>query len=417
MTPGHLNLRALSASDTIRRFAAVVPSLWPDTKVHWGIHTNVGHFDATSDPNSEVTAKALAEVLKWTDGREYALCSRIDLRRERDPKEQIVYATTDGLRATVEIKNASGARIAEIAAALEAQFDFIGIADVVKQIDLSSPEATALALREASVTDLHAQLSKLGSLLSTVTERDVELRQRRVAELDAEYQARVSAFEAERAKTLEEDEQKRQAMQAQLNQQESELRQRISEFDARESKFVRRDLLAKLTELLDQFGTFSLSEDTTKKRRPVTIAVFVMAAAFIALALGAGWNYFATLDLHYLPASTAGLLGFSATMLFYLKWSDRWFREHADEELQSKRYKADMLRASWAAELAAEWAKEGKDVPPELLEVFARNLFVNAPLGETEHPADALLGLLKRTQKLDVTKDKVTLEAGGTEPK
>lgn len=223
-------------------------------------------------------------------------------------------------------------------------------------------------------------------------------------------------FEQQRVAKLEADERQRKEAQEELQRKEAELQQRIAEFENRVSKLVRRDLQEKLTKLLDEFGTFKLSADTARKRRPVTIATFVMITAFIVLAVIAGYDYLTTLDWHYLPTASTGVLGFSATMLFYLKWSDRWFREHADEEMLSKRYKADMLRASWIAELAAEWEKEGKEAPREMLEVFARNLFVNAPndRGEVEHPADSLFGLMKRVQKVDVGKDRVTVEAASS---
>ena len=298
---------------------------------------------------------------------------------------------------------------------LEEHFSFLAPQQLTEQVASRDPGLAPLLLREAAVGDLHAQLARLGSLLGSITARDVELRKERMAELDEAHKERMEAFEVERKKALEEVAAQRRRDAAELQQKEAELQVRIEAFETRESKFVRRDLLAKLTELLDQFGTFKLSQETDRKRGPVKWAALAMAALFFALAVIAGYDYLTTLDWHYLPLSSAGLLGFSATMLFYLKWSDRWFREHADEEMQSKRYKADMLRASWIAELAAEWAKDGKQAPPELLDVFARNLFVKAPdLGETEHPADAIFGLLKRAQKLEVSKDRVALDASAS---
>ena len=137
-----------------------------------------------------------------------------------------------------------------------------------------------------------------------------------------------------------------------------------------------------------------------------------MALLFASLGTMGAIRYFATLDLHYLGPLTGGVLGLSATALFFLKWSDRWFREHADEELASKRYKADMVRASWIAELAQEWVVEGHEPPKELLHVFARNLFQDrAGHGDTEHPLDQMLGLLKRANKVDLSKGRIAIDA------
>jgi hypothetical protein len=397
INPKELGLRTLSTHELLRRCVVVAHTIWPRQKVTWQIETNVGTFNFAEVTDVAATETALRELKALAANKDYVICAFVLVRRQGDPAESFRYSTPDGIRASIEIKSSGSGRVAEIVESLSQHFDFVPFTNLFGGVDPASPELAALQLREASVADLHAQLSKLSSLLTTVTERDVELRAKRMAELDAEYRARLANFERERASMLERDEQQRQTKQEELQRREAALQARIEEHDARESKLVRRDLEKELKKLLDDFGKFSLSEDTTKKRIPVTKAVVVMATLFLALAVVAGYAYFTTLNLHYLPATTAGLVGFSATMLFFVKWSDRWFREHADEELQSKRYRADMLRASWIAELAAEWVKDGKDAPPELLEVFARNLFATLPdIGETEHPADALLGLLVR---------------------
>lgn len=156
---------------------------------------------------------------------------------------------------------------------------------------------------------MHVQLDKLGTLLATLTERDVELRRTRIAELEAEFQERLSKFERERTQALERDEQQRQARLAEIEQAEAVLKQKQAEYDARESKMVRRDYLKKLDALLDNFGTFKLSDATSKKRRAVHIATIGMVVAFAALAVVGGYDYLTTLDLKYLPVSSAGLIG------------------------------------------------------------------------------------------------------------
>lgn len=417
MNANLLNLRALPLSDVIMAFMNTVSAVWPGMRTAWSVHTNIGNVTGTYAAQSDGPKTGLAELLACANERDFVVCSLIEVKPADEPyqKESVKYQSANGILATVEIRMQNTSRAILLVHTLENHFTFIAPQNLVNEVKVQQPELAALQLREAAVGDLHAQLKKLGDLLTSITERDLELRKQRMAELDAQQAARVLEFESERKKILEEDERQRKSLVEELQRKESELKERIEAFETRESKFVRRDLLAKLTELLDQFSTFTLSKDTTRKRRPVTVAALAMATLFGGLAVVAGYDYLTTLDLHYLPPLSVGVLGSSATMLFYLKWSDRWFREHADEELQSKRYKADMLRASWIAELAAEWAKEGKQAPPELLDVFARNLFANAPdLGVTEHPVDALLGLMKRAQKVDVGKDRFTVEASGS---
>lgn len=397
MNPSQLRLKALRADDLIDRIVRVAPALWPNTQVKVDMQTNAGSvsFAAASD----AVADQLATLRQFSIDHSFVECANAQVQLVGGG-ENINYGTPDAVLAHFDVNAQSSPRKFEIVDKLRGHFDFISSKDVVTRVNPTDHALAALKLREASVEDLRVQLDKMGTLLGTLTERDVELRRKRMAELEAEHQERLTKFEADRAQTLERDERQRQAKLDELEQAEAALKQKQAEFETREAKFVRRDLLRKLDALLDSFGTFKLSTETDAKRKPVRMAAKFMAVIFLLLAGIGGGMYFYTLDMHYLPASTAGLIGFSATMLFYLKWSDRWFREHADEEMQAKRYKADMLRASWVAELASEWAKEGKEVPAEMVGVFARNLFSVAATTDVEHPAETIVGLVKK--KLDI---------------
>jgi hypothetical protein len=109
-----------------------------------------------------------------------------------------------------------------------------------------------------------------------------------------------------------------------------------------------------------------------------------------------------------------GTVTLFATLIYYLKWNDRWFREHAEGEFASKRYKSDMLRASWLAELVSERAQAKQpDLPPELLEAFTQNLFRGStPLAEAEHPFEQLTSLIKHAKELKIGKGELSLRAG-----
>jgi len=99
--------------------------------------------------------------------------------------------------------------------------------------------------------------------------------------------------------------------------------------------------------------------------------------------------------------------------IYYLKWNDRWFREHADAEFAAKRYKADILRASWIAELAGEWkkTKEGEPLSPLLVDAFTRNLFTDVSVsGPSEHPLDEMTSLLKRASEVQFGKSGFSLK-------
>lgn len=100
------------------------------------------------------------------------------------------------------------------------------------------------------------------------------------------------------------------------------------------------------------------------------------------------------------------------TALFYLRWLNRWFEQHAQAEFKLKQFQLDIERASWLVETALEWdSSEGKELPKELLENLSRNLF-NADdekIDQVRHPSDELASALLGSAS------KVRLNLGGNE--
>jgi hypothetical protein len=118
--------------------------------------------------------------------------------------------------------------------------------------------------------------------------------------------------------------------------------------------------------------------------------------------------------LPFLPAASVTLV---TTFVYYLKWNDRWFREHAENEFAAKQYQADILRASWVAELVSEWqAEANSDLPAELVTAFTRNLFrETGGARESEHPLEAITGMMKRVTAVTVGKGSLSVR-GDSEP-
>jgi hypothetical protein len=94
-------------------------------------------------------------------------------------------------------------------------------------------------------------------------------------------------------------------------------------------------------------------------------------------------------------ALTAGLV---STAVFYIRWSNRWFEQHASEEFRLKRLSLDLDRASWLVETAMEWKDhKGTEIPNVLVERLSAGLFEpekpkEAPLHPADQLASALLG-------------------------
>ena len=135
-------------------------------------------------------------------------------------------------------------------------------------------------------------------------------------------------------------------------------------------------------------------------------------AAFFAWRLIA----FSNPDPRFLFPLSAGILTFVSTLIFYLRWTDHWFKEHSHAEFQNQKFAADILRASWVAELFFEGdTKEGVQLPPELLGSFTRGLFVdNYASSNKHHPIDNLLDFASKFQKIKL--DKTGCEITSNQP-
>lgn len=221
--------------------------------------------------------------------------------------------------------------------------------------------------REATVASLEATNQKL--IEDTVTfRRDVD--------------AKAAAAETQRKQELE---QARAALAAEFEAKQKELEARAIELEAykktlddRQSKHARRALRETLQNVLTDRGKqFSLTKDTTGKRT----VVHVLFGSLIAVSLG---YLVATLvdvwgepyDALIAARVVLGVAGTAAAFVLYIRWSDQWFREHANEEFRLKRMSLDVDRASWIVETALEWQQENQQpIPSQLLEQLTRDLF------------------------------------------
>jgi hypothetical protein len=86
------------------------------------------------------------------------------------------------------------------------------------------------------------------------------------------------------------------------------------------------------------------------------------------------------------------LIGLAAALVFYIRWNDNWFRQHADEEFRLKRLELDIDRASWVVEMALEWQEEkGSIIPQELIDRLTSNLFIDQDRrAPPKHPSEDL---------------------------
>ncbi len=314
------------------------------------------------------------------------------------------YACDNGIHARIVLQPLdSSNRWGTIADAIAEKVNLLPYVGLIGGTSMGSGHQAALEIRERSVADLHAHLSKLSDLMSDLTKREVDSRRALVAEHEALYIERRQKLEAEH-----------EARVVEMEARERALQERQKDFDSREAKLLRRKNQDRLEDFLNSLKGSSgdISDEARKKRKPIFWAIVAMAIVFSMIAAFSGWHYFTTLDLHYLIPFATSLAALSATAVYFLRWSDRWFRMHAENEMQARRYRADMLRAAWVAEFVQECVADGKEAPRELVEVFARSLFqTQGQYGEVEHPIEQVLGLLKRANKIDIGKGRIAIES------
>jgi hypothetical protein len=247
--------------------------------------------------------------------------------------------------------------------------------------------------------------------LQSVTEELLFGIHKRQHELDEQFQQRIDVLNTqteERRKALQNQHEERQAA---LGNQESDLKKRLAEFETNESKYLRRQLRRDMLQVLEGFKSkFEVTAGTRNLRWPVMIFSLTMLVGFgtlMSVSFYQSFKIFGSPDISKI--NTVGMivlatkqLGLTAAFVgvawFFLRWNDRWFRQHADAEFMFKRLGLDINRASWVVEMAMEWkAEKGTDIPTELLDRLTRNLFkeVSGRGDEGEAPptvADIILG-------------------------
>ncbi|CCK74953.1 hypothetical protein OLEAN_C07770 [Oleispira antarctica RB-8] len=91
---------------------------------------------------------------------------------------------------------------------------------------------------------------------------------------------------------------------------------------------------------------------------------------------------------------SAGAIG---SVIFLIRWMNRWFELHSQSEFELKYFELDMERASWIVETSLEWKDaKGTAIPSELLDSLSKNLFSQdkEKLDPLNHPADQLASAL-----------------------
>ncbi len=416
-----LYVKALSAGELTERLARLAQVTFPNEGVSLTVDLNAGvSLQIGNHTAHEIASMAEVKTFIHTFGDEpHLIVKSASVRSNQHSNYYVNYATTDGLVGTFDV-NLPGdpERAARNFDFINNEFAITSAKDVISgRMDAS--EAAGLQLRERSVSDLKEETAKLAKFLGELARRDAEWRREVQEKLEADYhELRTKLDEEARQKesALEETDRKRRES---LAKEREAFAAEVNKFEAVESKRMRRDLLKKIQDVLDNAKDFSLSEKTSEKREIIHTYTKWLIRISAGLVILFAYIFFESVskaengapDWKVYPPLAVSIATLVSSFVYYLKWNDRWFREHADQEFAISRFRTDILRASWVAELVSEWQTETEEaVPPELVAAFTRNLFRDGgPSRENEHPLEAITGAMKRVTSVTIGKDRISL--------
>jgi hypothetical protein len=323
---------------------------------------------------------------------------------------------------------------------------------------------------EALLSQHNSMLSKLEQLNSDLLVKTQEKSQ----DLESSYQEKLRALENKYSEKSDELEQiyssktttlndDHSALISEVEERNKELDERASQLDDRDNTHVRREIRDKmLDDVKSRIDNFGVSEATGNKRTPVFTGMLFLIITFGLLlaytiweagsvhketmfqleairnvsALGVEgidkleikpetWAKVSATDvdrsaLYWLWMRMAifsfGLIG---SILYYIKWQNRWAENHSDSEFQLQQFYIDVNRANWAIESCLEWRKETDSaIPTVLLDSITKNLFSNdsKDLEQVVHPSDelasALLGSASKL-KMNVAGNEIEIDKPG----
>lgn len=291
-------------------------------------------------------------------------------------------------------------------------------------------------------------LSRLESLNEDLIRKNSEFR----SKLEAQFDDSKRRVEQEYIEKKQQIESEGKIIAAQIAEKERELEARLKIIDDRDNTHVRRAIRDKmLDDVKQRIDNFGVSGATASKRDPVgkgiklligTILILLLWTALEILLLDGKYTFVDLLRISSIVKSpvinnalansntnteltggnahiywlwtrfTIYSLALIGTILYYIRWMNRWAEQHICSEFQLQQFYVDINRANWVIESCLEWRKStDTEIPTALLDSITRGLFVNNQ-SEPErvmHPADELASALIGTAS------KLRLKAGDNE--
>ena len=267
--------------------------------------------------------------------------------------------------------------------------------------------------RDAQMSVVNSLQQATENLIVKAAEKNAELdkaRSLRFEKLEGDLRAQI---DAER-KAMQTD---MEAKNAAISERERAFAEKELAFNTKEARYVARQ---KQQEQIDQIknwlNDWSLTKGTTQKRRPIFWAYISALAITGGLAIYATYRNYELLKTaddiaklvwwQWVAISAKAILplaAFTTFMVYFIRWSSAWARQHAEEEFLNRTRLIDIGRSSWLLEAVRDAHEKGNDLPEELLKELSRNLFSNHTSVDGDiHPQTAADMLLNGLSSLRV---------------
>lgn len=323
-------------------------------------------------------------------GIQYHRGGTININGQQKPKSPYYDEVVFHVGQTIELSHKERIELTSfIASKLSAYTPKRGIGETPEQQQLSAIH--------------NATLERLEELNESLIKSTQEYRK----QLDEEYAQKVSQINQEYTSKKEGLENKFKIEEEALNKKQADLDHLRSELDDKDNTHARRILRKDiLKEIKNRQKEFKLTSGTIELRTPISIAMIFLVIAFGAASAITTYELF-TVNVNTeqfiftVIKQTLFVFGTVGSVIFYIRWLNRWFEQHSTAEFQLKQFELDMERASWLVETSLEWKDaKGTTMPPELMKSLSSNLFNEQPeIEQAIHPADQLASALLGTAK------------------
>lgn len=295
---------------------------------------------------------------------------------------------------------------------------------------LLSDHATAWSkYRSAQTNVLNSLQQTAEQIIVDVANKNAEidkLRAQRFEELEAKLRAELAA---ERESLSMQHDKKTVGLEARIKAHE----EREAQFLTKEARYVSRqkqdEQIKQIQAWLENWG---LTKGTTSKRLPITlayIAALIITGGLTAYATSHNyellkttddlaklqwWHWFALASKAFFP-----LAAFTTFMVYFIRWSSSWAKQHSEEEFRNRSRLIDIGRSGWLLEAVRDAHEKNAEIPTDLLRELSRNLFANASSSESDiHPSAISDVMLQGLTSLRVkTADGSEVEASRTKSK